>query len=122
MATHHASNTTVACDLQVTTRLLAAPRAGRHVLVVGGGLVAALIADEHVRRGHTVRVTAPDLSEPMFDLLVERSIIWEPRWPEPHDLEGAWLVHTVSGNLRVDRSVKEWVRARRDAEVLTTAG
>lgn len=107
---------------QVSTRLLHAPGTGRHVLVVGGGPLAAHAADEHVRRGHEVVVTAPWLSDPMFDLLAEHSITWRARWPEPGDVEGAWVVHAVSGVTAVDRMVKEWVRARRDAEVLTTAG
>jgi uroporphyrin-III C-methyltransferase/precorrin-2 dehydrogenase/sirohydrochlorin ferrochelatase len=95
------------------TRLLAPPAPGRHVLVVGGGPVAARRAQALSWAGATVVVVAPRLCDAMFDLLVERRITWENRPVRETDLDGAWLVHVAVGNEPAEAMVRTWAWRRR---------
>ncbi|WP_353953176.1 NAD(P)-dependent oxidoreductase [Knoellia sp. S7-12] len=96
-----------------TVRVLDFPTPDRHVLVVGGGLVAAVRVDALAQSAHKVTVIAAHLCDDMFDLLAERRITWENRAPRPSDLDRVWLVHAATGDAALDALVCGWVEARR---------
>lgn len=79
--------------------------AGRRVVVVGGGPVAARRAAGLADAGADVVVVAPYLCEPLAELVAAGRAVWRPREYVAGDLEGAWLVHTATGDEDVDRQV-----------------
>ncbi|HEV7184723.1 MAG TPA: uroporphyrinogen-III C-methyltransferase [Leifsonia sp.] len=79
--------------------------AGREVLVVGGGPVAARRASGLVAAEAIVTVVAPEASEPLTDLVRAGSVTWIARGYRPGDLDGKWLVHTATGDRTVDEAV-----------------
>ncbi|MDQ1666252.1 MAG: uroporphyrin-III C-methyltransferase / precorrin-2 dehydrogenase / sirohydrochlorin ferrochelatase [Actinomycetota bacterium] len=85
--------------------------AGRRVVVVGGGPVAARRARALVTAGAQVHVVAPYLCEDLSDLVADGPAGWEPRDYVTGDLDGAWLVHTATG----DRLTDDLVAADADA-------
>ncbi len=87
------------------TRLLAFPRSDRRAVVVGGGTVAARRAAALTRSRTPVVVYAPTLCDDLFDLLAERLVSWENRWPTAADLLDAWLVHAATGDAALDARV-----------------
>jgi precorrin-2 dehydrogenase / sirohydrochlorin ferrochelatase len=87
------------------TRLLALPRPGRFAVVVGGGSVAARRAAALTRSSTPVTVFAPRICDDLFDLLAERLVSWEDRWPTLDDLEGAWLVHAATEDPALDTRI-----------------
>ena len=101
------------------TRLLGFPRHGRRAVVVGGGLLAARRAAALTRSTTPVAVFAPVLCDEVFDLLAERLVSWENRWPTIADLHDAWLVHAATGDPDMDTRVCGWaatLRVARQAE------
>ncbi len=87
--------------------------AGRRVLVVGGGPVAARRAAGLADAGADVVVVAPYLCEPLAELVAAGRAAWRPREYVGGDLEGAWLVHTATGDEDVDRQVAAHAEADR---------
>ncbi|WP_034806080.1 uroporphyrinogen-III C-methyltransferase [Intrasporangium oryzae] len=88
---------------------------GRLVVVVGGGPVSAGRVSAFVDEGAVVRVVSPWLCEDLLDLAVEGLVEWRARdYAGPADLDGAWLVHTATGDARVD------ARVRADSEAART--
>lgn len=83
--------------------------AGRRAIVVGGGPVAARRATGLAEAGADLVVVAPFVCEAMAELLdglVDAGrAAWEPREYRTGDLDGAWLVHTATGDLDVDTLV-----------------
>ncbi len=90
------------------TRLLGFPRPGRRAIVVGGGPMAARRAAALTRAATPVTVFAPSLCDDVFDLLAERLVTWENRWPVAEDLVDAWLVHAATGDHEIDSRVCAW--------------
>ena len=90
------------------TRLLGFPRPGRRAIVVGGGPMAARRAAALTRAATPVTVFAPALCDDVFDLLAERLVTWENRWPVAADLADAWLVHAATGDQEIDSRVCAW--------------
>jgi uroporphyrin-III C-methyltransferase/precorrin-2 dehydrogenase/sirohydrochlorin ferrochelatase len=90
------------------TRLLGFPRSGRRAIVVGGGATAARRAAALTRSSSPVTVFAPALCDDVFDLLAERLVTWENRWPTPADLADAWLVHAATGDAELDARICTW--------------
>ncbi len=95
-----------------TGRLGAMPRhallldlTGRRVVVVGGGPVAARRASRLVDDGADVVVVAPRVCEDLAELVARGAVRWEARDYRPGDLDGAWLVHTATGDAGVDAAV-----------------
>jgi uroporphyrin-III C-methyltransferase/precorrin-2 dehydrogenase/sirohydrochlorin ferrochelatase len=79
---------------------------GRLVVAVGGGPVSARRVRAFVDEGALVRVVSPWLCEDLRDLVSRRRVEWLPRdYAGPSDLDGAWLVHTATGEPGVDRQV-----------------
>ena len=100
--------------------------AGRLVVVVGGGPVAARRARGLVEAGATVRVVAPDAVAELTLLDATDAVTWVPREYRPGDLDGAWLVHTATGLPEVDAAVladadadRIWCVAAGDAAAAT---
>jgi uroporphyrin-III C-methyltransferase/precorrin-2 dehydrogenase/sirohydrochlorin ferrochelatase len=75
---------------------------GRRVVVVGGGPVAARRAAGLVDAGAAVLVVAPSVCEDLHDLLDDGTVTWLPRDYAGGDLDGAWLVHTATGDPATD--------------------
>jgi siroheme synthase-like protein len=76
--------------------------AGRHILVVGAGSIAARKAATYVGRGALVTVVAPHHGEAMDALPLLRR---RHRPYRPSDLDGMWLVVTATGDPGVDGAV-----------------
>jgi uroporphyrin-III C-methyltransferase/precorrin-2 dehydrogenase/sirohydrochlorin ferrochelatase len=79
--------------------------AGRRVVVVGGGPVAARRVRALVDARAAVVVVAPFLCEDLADAVGAGTVEWLPRHYHPGDLESAWLVHTATGDRTVDDAV-----------------
>jgi uroporphyrin-III C-methyltransferase/precorrin-2 dehydrogenase/sirohydrochlorin ferrochelatase len=95
------------------TTLLGIDLAGRRVLVVGGGPMAARRAQLLLREGATVRLVAPEVCEDILTLVEEGHVSWRVGTVREQDLDGVWLVHTASGDRAVDAVVADWADARR---------
>jgi len=86
----------------------------RRVVVVGGGPVAARRARGLVHAGAEVVVVAPWLCEDLADLAAAGRIRWRPReYAGAGDLDGAWLVHSATGDPDVDEAVAADAEAAR---------
>jgi uroporphyrin-III C-methyltransferase/precorrin-2 dehydrogenase/sirohydrochlorin ferrochelatase len=83
---------------------------GRRVLVVGGGPVAARRAIAAADAGAEVRVVAPWVCEEIAS--DARLGVIDREW-RPDDLDGAWLVHTATGDPEVDAAVAAGSDARK---------
>ena len=80
---------------------------GRRALVVGGGPVAARRTAGLVAAGAAVEVVAPWLCEDLASLVADRSVLWHPRDYDEGDVDGAWLVHTATGDRSTDDAVAQ---------------
>lgn len=93
---------------------LAVELRGRRVLAVGGGPVSARRVEALVEEGATVHVVAPWVCEGLAALVASGAVTWSERdYAGPHDLDGAWLVHTATGDRAVDAAVRRDAEARR---------
>ncbi|HEX4698794.1 MAG TPA: uroporphyrinogen-III C-methyltransferase [Actinomycetes bacterium] len=79
--------------------------AGRPAVVVGGGPVAARRARGLVDAGADVVLVSPWVCEDVRDLVAGGGVRWEPREYADGDLDGAWLVHTATGDRQTDDRV-----------------
>jgi uroporphyrin-III C-methyltransferase / precorrin-2 dehydrogenase / sirohydrochlorin ferrochelatase len=79
--------------------------AGRRVVVVGGGPVAARRVLSLAEAGADVEVVSPYLCETLAELIADGRAQWHPRAYAEGDLDGAWLVHTATGDRLTDDSV-----------------
>ncbi|ADG74671.1 uroporphyrin-III C-methyltransferase [Cellulomonas flavigena DSM 20109] len=95
------------------TALLGVELADRPVVVVGGGPVAARRAEALADEGARVHVVAPHVCEPLAELVVAGRARWSDREVQESDLDGAWLVHTATGERSTDAAVVAWATARR---------
>lgn len=84
---------------------------GRRVVAVGGGPVSARRVRAFVEAGARVHVVAPRVCDEIKDLGNE--VAWHPREVRDGDLDGAWLVHTASGDPEVDRRIGAEAERRR---------
>ncbi|MEO5742995.1 MAG: NAD(P)-dependent oxidoreductase, partial [Terracoccus sp.] len=87
---------------------------GRLVVAVGGGPVSARRVRAFVDEGAVVRVVAPWVCEDLLDLAREGLVQWQARdYRDATDLDGAWLVHTATGDRATDTQVAADAEARR---------
>lgn len=86
---------------------------GRRVVVVGGGPVAARRAGALAEAGADLHVVAPFVCEPLAELIADARASWSPRDYVDGDLDGAWLVHTATGDRDVDLAVADAAEAAR---------
>ena len=85
----------------------------RRVLVVGGGPVAARRSRGLVDAGAAVHVVAPFVCEDLWDAAECGSLTVNLREFVLDDLDGAWLVHTATGDRAVDDLVAREAELRR---------
>lgn len=78
---------------------------GRQVVMVGGGEVAARRIRRFLLDGAVVRVVAPELGAGAARLVADHDLEWHARHVKHADLDDAWLVHTATGDPRVDADV-----------------
>ncbi|MFK4760077.1 uroporphyrinogen-III C-methyltransferase [Microbacterium sp. ZW T5_45] len=95
------------------TVMLGVDLAGRDVLLVGGGPVAAKRLHRFLADGASPRIVAPVLDDDTALLVERHALSWEPRVFRASDLDGAWLVHTATGDPHVDRLVAEQCELQR---------
>ncbi|MCU1431030.1 MAG: uroporphyrin-III C-methyltransferase [Actinotalea sp.] len=93
--------------------LLGVDIAGRRVVVAGGGPVAARRVQTLRLAGADVLVVAPQLCEELAELAEDRVVRWRQGEVAERDLDGAWLVHTATGDREVDAEVARWAQDRR---------
>lgn len=87
--------------------------AGRRAVVVGGGPVAARRTAGLLAADALVVVIAPYVCEELRDLVAAARVEWLPRDYAAGDLDGAWLVHTATGDRTTDDLVAEHAEAHR---------
>ena len=86
---------------------------GRRAVVVGGGPVAARRATTLVEAGADVLLVAPWVCEDLHDLVDDGRVTWLGRDYTGGDLDGAWLVHTATGDPATDDLVSAHAEAAR---------
>lgn len=94
--------------------------AGRRVVVVGGGPVAARRLRSLVAAGADLVVVAPWVCEDVSDIVDGGRARWVRRDYLTGDLDGAWLVHVATGERDVDAAVAR--DAEQDRVFCITAG
>lgn len=81
----------------------------RLVVCVGAGPVTARRLAAFTEAGARVRVIAPERCPEVVRLPHQ----WVPRVVRATDLDGAWFVHTATGDRHVDARVARWAEKRR---------
>ncbi len=87
------------------TTMIGMALTGRQVVMVGGGEVAARRIRRFLLDGALIRVVAPDVGAATARLIAENDLEWRARGVVPADVADAWLVHTATGDPRVDAEV-----------------
>jgi uroporphyrin-III C-methyltransferase/precorrin-2 dehydrogenase/sirohydrochlorin ferrochelatase len=95
------------------TTMLGVSLAGRRVVLVGGGSVTARRLARFLDEGADALVVAPQLSAETGAIVAERDVPWRAQPVRRRDLEGAWLVHTATGDPQTDAEVAAWCEAER---------
>jgi siroheme synthase-like protein len=78
---------------------------GRRCLVVGGGDIGLEKAEGLLACDGSVTVVAPEICEPLHELVQEGSIAWERRQYVPDDLEGTFMVIAATSDSEVNIGV-----------------
>ncbi|GAA1496005.1 uroporphyrinogen-III C-methyltransferase [Paeniglutamicibacter kerguelensis] len=84
---------------------LALRLAGKDVLCVGAGTVAARRIAQLLDAGARVTVIAPQAVASIAEAAGSGKLVWLRRGYEPGDLDGMWLAHTATGNRALDARV-----------------
>jgi precorrin-2 dehydrogenase / sirohydrochlorin ferrochelatase len=84
---------------------------GRHVLVVGGGVIAEGKIRGLVAAGAVIRVIAPEVTAPIAALAATGTVNWVSRAFQPSDVEGYRIIFSATNELSATRAVA--VEARR---------
>ncbi|MGP7996914.1 MAG: uroporphyrinogen-III C-methyltransferase [Streptosporangiaceae bacterium] len=85
--------------------LLALRLAGRRVVVVGGGSVAARRVPGLLDAGADVLLISPGVTPSLHDLVLAGRIGWQRRGYAPGDCAGAWLVCACTDDPQVNAAV-----------------
>ncbi|PSL37732.1 uroporphyrinogen-III C-methyltransferase [Labedella gwakjiensis] len=93
--------------------LLSLAVSGRRVVFVGGGRVSARRARSYVDEGADVIVVAPVVDVELRALIDGGLVTWIDGFVSPTHLDGAWIVHTATGDPAVDLLVASWADERR---------
>ncbi|GAA1729990.1 uroporphyrinogen-III C-methyltransferase [Microbacterium paludicola] len=95
------------------TTMLGVSLAGRDVLFVGGGSVAARRIPRLIEEGAAIRIVAPVLGAETTELVEQHGLTWIARTVREEDVSAAWLVHTATGDPRIDADVAAWCESAR---------
>ncbi len=95
------------------TTMMGISLSGRLVVMVGGGDVAARRIRRFLLDGAVIRVIAPVISADTARLVHDNDLEWFARGIQSADLADAWLVHTATGDSRVDTRVAALCEERR---------
>lgn len=95
------------------TTMLGISLAGRAVVMAGGGSVTARRLARFLADGADITIIAPELSAEVRELVDAHELVWLPRRVRAADVAGAWLVHTATGDARVDADVAAACERRR---------
>lgn len=95
------------------TMMLGLDLAGRDVLLVGGGSVAARRLQRFLDEGARVRVVAPELHPETARLVTRYGLVWRRRGFRARDLAGAWVVHVATADTARDRAIAARCERRR---------
>lgn len=87
--------------------------AGRPVLVVGGGPVAARRVSGLLDAGADIDVVAPFVCEDIWEAAERGALTLHLREFTTADLDGVWLVHTATGERHTDDAVADAADAQR---------
>ncbi|HEV8222835.1 MAG TPA: uroporphyrinogen-III C-methyltransferase, partial [Streptosporangiaceae bacterium] len=93
--------------------LLAVGLAGRRVVIIGGGGVAARRVPGLADAGAVVTVVAPELTPALHDLAGAGRLTWLERRYQPGDCAGAWLVCACTDDPAVNAAVAAEAEASR---------
>ena len=93
--------------------LLAVGLAGRRVVIIGGGGVAARRVPGLADAGAVVTVVAPELTPALHDLAEAGRLTWLERRYQPGDCAGAWLVCACTDDPAVNAAVAAEAEASR---------
>lgn len=103
------------------TTLIGLEVAGRPVLVVGGGPVAARRARALAGDGAVVTVVAPQLCDELVGLWLEGVVTWCGRGVARRDLDGMWLVQAATSDAGLNEQVCRWATEQRTWSVCASA-
>jgi precorrin-2 dehydrogenase/sirohydrochlorin ferrochelatase len=78
---------------------------GRRCVIVGGGRIATRRLKALLEAGAAIEVIAPSASNEITDMAERGLVTWHRRGFAPHDLDGAWLALSATGDLEVDQEV-----------------
>jgi uroporphyrin-III C-methyltransferase / precorrin-2 dehydrogenase / sirohydrochlorin ferrochelatase len=93
--------------------LLGLRLAGRRVLVVGGGGVAARRVPAMLDTGAVIVLVSPEVTASLEDLAAGGRITWVRRPYQAGDCQGAWLVCACTDDAAVNRAVADEAEAER---------
>lgn len=79
--------------------------AGRRVVLVGGGRIAARRLTALLEAGAAVEVVAPEIGDAVRAAVDAGRVTWRARGFEAADLDGAWFALSATGNPGVDAAV-----------------
>lgn len=95
------------------TTMLGISLTGRRVVLVGGGPVTARRLPRFLAEDAVISVVAPALCDDLRELMTGHGVTWIRHAVRESDLSGAWLVHTATGDARVDDDVAAWCERER---------
>jgi siroheme synthase-like protein len=87
--------------------------AGAHVVVVGGGIVAARKVTGLLAAEASITVIAPELGDELRALHEQGAFSWQPRVYQPGDLNGAQLAFAATNVRAVNAQVAAEAAAQR---------
>ena len=85
---------------------------GKSAAVIGGGTIGTRRACALAEYGAAVTVIAPEISEPLRELVQKGQIRWKRKQAEADDLEGAVLAVTAADDREVNHRAVLWCRER----------
>lgn len=81
---------------------------GKKVVVVGGGKVAERKIGSLLGTGACVFVVSPRVTDEIYRLSQEGTIIWEQKAVAAKDLRDAFLIFAATSDKEINQQVKEW--------------
>ena len=85
---------------------------GKNVAVIGGGTIGTRRACALAEYGAAVTVIAPEISEPLRELVQNGQIRWKQKQAEAEDFAGAVLVVAAADDRGVNHQAVLWCRER----------